>query len=236
MVGRVYPDYRVADAVQENNLHLHNVPMQIAAERGLPALAMWLWFVGAAVAGLRPLLERRNRVLAATALGAIAAMLTTAVALADADARALHGAPVLIPAPASIALREGSFTLRDGTLVSVEGGDQALLVAQQFAARVLAEPDHSFEELASVENADAVEEHDQAGEADWPDDVCLRCKCADREADEQHRADAQREAEDINLADQVADADGEKDRKDRLGADDVLGEFNHGRIPPSTMP
>jgi O-antigen ligase len=76
MVGRVYPDYRVAGAVQENNLHLHNVPMQIAAERGLPALAMWLWFVGAAVIGLRPLLERRNRVLAATALGAIAAMLT----------------------------------------------------------------------------------------------------------------------------------------------------------------
>ena len=32
---RVYPDYRVATAVQENNMHLHNVPMQIAAERGL---------------------------------------------------------------------------------------------------------------------------------------------------------------------------------------------------------
>ena len=28
------------------NPHLHNVPMQIAAERGLPALAAWLWFVG----------------------------------------------------------------------------------------------------------------------------------------------------------------------------------------------
>jgi O-antigen ligase len=27
------------------NPHLHNVPLQIAAERGLPALAMWLWFV-----------------------------------------------------------------------------------------------------------------------------------------------------------------------------------------------
>ena len=26
--------------------HLHNVPLQIAAERGLPALAVWLWFVG----------------------------------------------------------------------------------------------------------------------------------------------------------------------------------------------
>jgi O-antigen ligase len=77
MVGRVYPSYRVATAVQENNLHLHNVPMQIAAERGVPALVLWLWFIGAVVIGLRPLLARgRNRVLAATAIGAIAAMLT----------------------------------------------------------------------------------------------------------------------------------------------------------------
>jgi O-antigen ligase len=77
MVGRVYPDYRVATAVQENNMHLHNVPMQIAAERGIPALLMWIWFVGAAIAGLRPLLRaRRVRVFAATAAGAIAAMIT----------------------------------------------------------------------------------------------------------------------------------------------------------------
>jgi O-antigen ligase len=77
MVGRVYPDYRVPGAVQENNVHLHNVPMQIAAERGIPALAMWLWFVIAALLELRPLLQRsRQRVLAATAVGAIAAMLT----------------------------------------------------------------------------------------------------------------------------------------------------------------
>ena len=77
MVGRVYPEYRVPTAVQANNMHLHNVPMQIAAERGLPALAMWLWFIGALVVGLRPLLDRsRHRVLAASALGAIAAMLT----------------------------------------------------------------------------------------------------------------------------------------------------------------
>jgi O-antigen ligase len=77
MVGRVYPDYRVPGAVQEHNLHLHNVPMHIAAERGLPALAMWLWFVGAALVGLRSLLHRsRQRVLPATAIGAFAAMLT----------------------------------------------------------------------------------------------------------------------------------------------------------------
>jgi putative inorganic carbon (HCO3(-)) transporter len=77
MVGRVYPHYRVPTAVQEQNMHLHNVPMQIAAERGLPALGMWLWFVISAALSLRPLLDRsRNRVLAAVALGAIAAMLT----------------------------------------------------------------------------------------------------------------------------------------------------------------
>jgi hypothetical protein len=77
MVASVYPEYRVASAVQETNLHLHNVPMQIAAERGLPALGMWLWFVGSAVMGLRPLLDRsRNRVLAACAMSVIAAMLT----------------------------------------------------------------------------------------------------------------------------------------------------------------
>ena len=77
MVERVYPEYRVASAVQEQNMHLHNVPMQIAAERGLPALGMWLWFVAAIVAGLRPLLDRmRNRVLAACAMSVVCAMLT----------------------------------------------------------------------------------------------------------------------------------------------------------------
>ncbi len=77
MVGRVYPEYRVPGAVQEHNMHLHNVPMQIAAERGIPALLLWLWFVVTAARDLRPLLARtRHRVLAATAAGAIAAMLT----------------------------------------------------------------------------------------------------------------------------------------------------------------
>ena len=52
MVPRVYLRYRTADAVDsaeatgpETRSHLHNVPMQLAAERGLPALAIWLWFV-----------------------------------------------------------------------------------------------------------------------------------------------------------------------------------------------
>ena len=42
MVPRAYPTYRDAGAVEAVNPHLHNVPMQIAAERGLPALAIWL--------------------------------------------------------------------------------------------------------------------------------------------------------------------------------------------------
>ena len=45
-IERVYPRYRVPDAVKPTNPHLHNVPMQIAAERGLPALGAWIWFVG----------------------------------------------------------------------------------------------------------------------------------------------------------------------------------------------
>lgn len=75
-IERAYPSYRVADAVKPTNPHLHNVPMQIAAERGLPALAAWLWFVGALLAGLVRLLRTsRHKSLAAAALGGVAAML-----------------------------------------------------------------------------------------------------------------------------------------------------------------
>jgi O-antigen ligase len=45
MVIQVYPHYRDRYAVKQLNPHLHNVPLQIAAERGLPALGMWLWLV-----------------------------------------------------------------------------------------------------------------------------------------------------------------------------------------------
>ncbi len=38
MVIQVYPGYREPTAVSQRNSHLHNVPLQIAAERGLPAL------------------------------------------------------------------------------------------------------------------------------------------------------------------------------------------------------
>jgi O-antigen ligase len=38
-----YPQYRRPEAVRPSTGHLHNSPIQIAAERGLPALAAWLW-------------------------------------------------------------------------------------------------------------------------------------------------------------------------------------------------
>ena len=50
MVRLVYPRYRVPWAVEPTNAHLHNVPVQIAAERGLPALAAWVWFIVAVCA------------------------------------------------------------------------------------------------------------------------------------------------------------------------------------------
>jgi O-antigen ligase len=76
MVSRVYPRYRVPWAVQPSNPHLHNVPMQIAAERGLPALAAWLWVIASLVRGLWGMLGRtRTPALAAGALAATAAML-----------------------------------------------------------------------------------------------------------------------------------------------------------------
>lgn len=75
-VERAYPNYRVADAVKPTNPHLHNVPMQIAAERGLLALGAWLWFVVSAAVGLFWLVKKsRHKSLAAAALGGMAAML-----------------------------------------------------------------------------------------------------------------------------------------------------------------
>jgi O-antigen ligase len=76
MVPRVYAQYRDADAVHASNPHLHNVPLQIAAERGLPALALWTWFVVAcAMALLRRIRTGEDKPAAAAGLAALAAML-----------------------------------------------------------------------------------------------------------------------------------------------------------------
>ncbi|HEX9365707.1 MAG TPA: O-antigen ligase family protein [Vicinamibacterales bacterium] len=57
MVIQVYPHYRDKTAVNQLNPHLHNVPLQIAAERGLPALGVWVWFI---VTLVRDFLTRRR--------------------------------------------------------------------------------------------------------------------------------------------------------------------------------
>jgi O-antigen ligase len=76
MVPRVYPEYQDPETAGPVNPHLHNVPLQIAAERGLPALAAWLWFVAAVAAGLLRLFRTaQDRVLAGAALAAVTAML-----------------------------------------------------------------------------------------------------------------------------------------------------------------
>ena len=76
MVQRLYAQYRDPEAVERVNPHLHNVPIQIAAERGLPALAIFIWFLAVAGTDLwKKLKTSRHRFLAAGGLAAIAGML-----------------------------------------------------------------------------------------------------------------------------------------------------------------
>jgi putative inorganic carbon (hco3(-)) transporter len=78
MIQPKYAAYRQAypDAVNETNFHLHNVPIQIAAERGVPALILWAWFVGSAGWALwRQLRARVAPAIAAAGLAAVIAML-----------------------------------------------------------------------------------------------------------------------------------------------------------------
>jgi putative inorganic carbon (HCO3(-)) transporter len=76
MVERRYREFLASNEDQHVNPHLHNVPMQIAAERGLPALTIWLWLIATLIAGLVPRLKiPESRFLAAAALACIIAML-----------------------------------------------------------------------------------------------------------------------------------------------------------------
>src|SRR5471030_190602 len=82
MVQREYVDFKGSDSlvgpdgVTHINPHLHNDFLQIAAERGLPALALWLWFVVALVRDLWKRFNAGQRELAATALATVIALLT----------------------------------------------------------------------------------------------------------------------------------------------------------------
>jgi O-antigen ligase len=75
MIMQVYPHYRDKTAVNERTPHLHNVPLQIAAERGVPALIVWIWFIAVLV---RDFWRRRKSLypsLSNTGLAVIGAML-----------------------------------------------------------------------------------------------------------------------------------------------------------------
>jgi O-antigen ligase len=76
MVREHYAFYRVPEAVEPLNVHLHNVPMHIAAERGLPALAVFAWFIGMVTVDMvKRLRSAAHPSLAAAGLAAVVAML-----------------------------------------------------------------------------------------------------------------------------------------------------------------
>ena len=75
MIIQVYPHYRDKNAVNQRNPHLHNVPLQIAAERGLPALAVWIWFIATLVRDFWRMRRSDQPSLSNAALAGIGAML-----------------------------------------------------------------------------------------------------------------------------------------------------------------
>ncbi len=75
-IKAVYTQYRPVEAVNPTNPHLHNVPVQIAAERGLPALVLWtIFIVMAALSLVRQLRQGDAPAIAGAGLAAIVAML-----------------------------------------------------------------------------------------------------------------------------------------------------------------
>jgi O-antigen ligase len=105
MVERLYADYRGPDAINKINPHLHNNPLQIAAERGLPALACWLWFVVAVTWDLwRRYQTGTNRFLAAAGLATVVALLTAGLFeynFGDSEVQMLFLIVVTLPAAAA---------------------------------------------------------------------------------------------------------------------------------------
>jgi O-antigen ligase len=78
-VKRLYPDYAPPEAVRRHTSHLHNTPLQIAAERGLVGLALWTWiFVAFFVQAARALrrLPRGAGAERALVVGGMAAVAT----------------------------------------------------------------------------------------------------------------------------------------------------------------
>jgi hypothetical protein len=77
MVEERYAEYSAPTDPFHNNQHLHNVLVQIAAERGLPALVVWIWFVLTLARDLtKKMRHSTQRMFPAAALAVLAAMLT----------------------------------------------------------------------------------------------------------------------------------------------------------------
>jgi len=82
MVQRLYVDFKGSDSlvgpdgVTHINPHLHNDFLQIAAERGLPALALWIWFIVALLRDQWKRFHAGQSELAATAMATVVALLT----------------------------------------------------------------------------------------------------------------------------------------------------------------
>ena len=81
MILAVYPRYRWPEATHPMQPHLHNNLLQIAAERGLPGLAFFLWWVAAAfLAALREARRSAAGGPAGAAAGALAGLAAVFVA------------------------------------------------------------------------------------------------------------------------------------------------------------
>jgi len=76
---KVYPQYRHPKVKEPNISHLHNNFLEIGAERGLIALAIWIWLWGAAaffmIKGWRETGEGAEKAALAAGLGALAAFI-----------------------------------------------------------------------------------------------------------------------------------------------------------------
>lgn len=82
MVERVYPDYRWPDAPNLNTPHLHDNVLHLAAERGLPAVAWWIWWLAAVLGDAWRAMRRRvpsGAWCAAATVGFLAALLVAGV-------------------------------------------------------------------------------------------------------------------------------------------------------------
>jgi putative inorganic carbon (HCO3(-)) transporter len=82
-VKRLYPVYAPPEAVRRHTSHLHNTPLQIAVERGLVGLALWLWIFAAFFVRAGRVLRRvptqavADRALVVGAVAAVAAFLVS---------------------------------------------------------------------------------------------------------------------------------------------------------------